>query len=176
MLINTVASIALFILLYFCSYDETVDVEEQDTEELDSEPEVNVEGSDNASDMSTDSISDEDVWHRVMDQITGETCRPDLIKPDVNKYDSKKLLKVLRMHVEDLIKFAHKVENTDIYDAISKEKSRLEEIGYEEDEAVLTAWKNRQYLLKTKVLKPFIEQIDINEEENDSDEEGTYNS
>ena len=151
-------------------YGEEEEIE--DEEDMSSE----VEDEKDESDANTDSgetdksatgdeesdVSGEEVWQRVMREVIGDM---DLSGPGEPKYKTKKIVKAIRVYVEDMIDFVNRLQNTDIYEAISKEKNRLERAGYQDEEAIQSAWKNRQYLLKMHVIQPFIE----NRETEDSD-------
>ena len=126
--------------------------------------------SDSESEMDEDH-DDEEVWLWVMQKVMGETGRPDLIKPDGSAYDSKKLLRAIRDEVKQFVNMMEHLTETRVFSEIEKEKDRLTERGYDDDEATNAAWKNRQYLIKKEVVKPFIEHMQSLDSENEDEEE-----
>ena len=135
---------------------EEIEDEEDITSEVGDESDGNTDsGETNKSGTSDEQsgVSGEEVWQRVMREVIG-----DMDLPGAPKYKTKKIVKAIRYYVEDLIDFVNRLQNTDVYEAISKEKKRLVRSGYEDEEAIHSAWKNRQYLLKMHVIQPFIEQ------------------
>jgi hypothetical protein len=113
-----------------------------------------------------DSHTDEKIWEKVMQEVLDEDGSPDLQKPN-GKYNTKKLVKAIREYVNDLIEFADDIGTTDIHEAITAEKDRLEELGYEEQEAIQVAWQNRRYLLKQKVIHPYLEKVPAQSEDDE---------
>ena len=155
--------------------EETMDDKESnsDSNEQDSEPETVVENTDKDDIFSTDSDSanEEDVWLQVMKEVLKETDISTLVKPNESTFSKKKLIKAIGIYVEDIIEFADEIQNTDTYEAIREETQRLEDAGYEEEEAKLAAWTNRRYLVQKKVLEPCIELLKENLKEDNGDSE-----
>ena len=118
-----------------------------------------------------DSVREEGVWHNVMKDVISENDRSELTKPGESKYSTKKLGKAIRFYVVDITTHACEIEESEIYEAINEEQMRLEKNGYEEDEAIVAAWKNRQFLLKKKVIQPFLEQMAKQEDDDSKHEE-----
>ena len=134
---------------------EEIEDEEDMSSEVGDESDANTDSRETNKSATSDEqseVSDEEVWQRVMREVIGDTELPG--EP---KYKTKKIVKAIRDYVEDMIDFVNRLQNTDIYEAISKEKKRLEQAGYQDEEAIQSAWKNRQYLLKMHVIEPFIE-------------------
>ena len=147
---------------------DTFSQQSDQTEDIDND-ELSTAG-DSESEMD-DENEDDEVWLWVMKNVIGQSGRPDLIKPDGSKYDSKKLLRAIRDEVKQFVNMMERLTETRVFSAIEKEKDRLSEQGYDDDEATNAAWKNRQYLVKKEVVKPFIEFMLSSDSENEAEDE-----
>ena len=126
------------------------------------------DGVDNESVESGDDDKNAEVWNQVMWQVA-DIGGHDLFTEDGTNFVTKKTVKQIRNYVEDIVTFAHDIENSDIYVAIQDEKSWLEDKHYSEEEAEAVAWKNRKYLIKQKVIEPFKEEVQRNHCERNSE-------
>ena len=145
-----------------------MDTFSQQSDQTEEDDQLSTTG-DSESEMDED--NDADVWLWVMQKVMGESGRPDLIKPDGSEYDSKKILRAIRDEVKQFVNMMERLTDTMVFLEIEKEKDRLCEQGYDDDEATNAAWKNRQYLIKKEVVKPFIELIQSLDSENEEEEE-----
>ena len=135
------------------------DDEESTRDSNEQESVVEHTGDESVEDEEGANEEDIDIWKRIMSEIIGEGGRPDLMKEGGDKYDTKKLSKAIRNLAEDYVKFGNEVENSELYDEIGREKTRLENNRYGEKEAISAAWKNRKYLVKLHAITPFMKKL-----------------
>lgn len=151
-----------------CAHDSFKD----ESSRMDDDDSCNDESShiddDDDDNVSNESVTDEQVWDRVMSQIFDGNTREDFMNDDCTEYSMKKIRKKTRDYVEDLVQLADDIRQTDVYENLCNEKQRLENKGYEEDEAEIMAWKNRKYMIIKRVILPFIEDA-IDQPENDDE-------
>jgi len=118
---------------------------------------------------------DEEIWDRVLRNIWNETNdnqRHDLMKN--GKYSAGKILKAVNEHVDEANDYSTDISGTKVYQAITEEEERLQEKDYEPEEVKRLAWKNRKYLVKAKVINPFLKKFNYcssseSETENEND-------
>ena len=148
--------------------------EENDNEEEDSEEDEDDEESEKENDLGE---KEEQLWERLI----RETCQeaediPATSLDEVLQVPSFPIfMSLLREKVEDYIEVARQLENdSEIYEKISSTVSKLQDEGYDEDEAKLAAWDQRKFLLKSLMadnLEIIKEEMFEDKEETESNED-----
>jgi hypothetical protein len=148
--------------------ESNISESETESEIIDQDPEIDEDEKDQEDE---DEQDDDYVWDRIMSEVLDSEGGPNSFKKEEGeKFDTKKLTKAIGNLVEDYIEFAGQIQDTDVYSEIDKEKQRLIENGYEEEEACKAAWNNRKYLVKKYMVEPFSKKVQEQETNDDDDD------
>ena len=124
-------------------------------------------------DLSDDSFDEDEVVHKIMENVFRDVPREKLVDND-DQFVPKKLLAKLKEEVEDGILYAEQIQQTEFYNKIADEKLRLENQGQDGDEAETNAWSNRKHMIYKEVIQPFLKDKPdpyVEDDANDDDAE-----
>ena len=125
-------------------------------------------------DLSDDSIDEDEVVHKIMENVFKEFPREELVDND-DQFVLKKMIPKIKDHVENSIDYAEQIQQTEFYNKISDEKLRLENQGQDEAEAETNAWSKRKYMIYEELIEPFLKDKPDPYVEDDGDGEGDVN-
>ena len=139
--------------------------DEDDTDSSEDEPEKSTsedeeETIDDKEDKVESEDDDEEIWKSVAQMAA---CRyPSISNGDLKRSEG---IDMIRNTVAHIIKCGDDIRETAVYEKIEQTVELLEKQGYDNDEAQIAAWKQREHLIYREIIQPNVSILTGEEEE-----------